>query len=441
MHATKILQHGITSINTNMKTQKNIIKDVQFTQDIGSSGNLIKLDGGRGYKTNIPVCKVGIQEYMGYEVDSKRFGYDAVVRVYRPEEEVSDPVSMATLDHIYLTNEHPYEDVDVENASEYVIGEGGSDYRYDFPYIYQTLYIKHSDGIAALVADKREVSMGYVCDLEIIDGTYTDENGAEQRYQAIQRNIKYNHCALVLNGRMNSTIRIGDKSPVRKWCLLDRASKSPDKEEDQSESESKRKRNSNKKDNTMETVKVLIGKKKCDVAEKHEDYIVDFLDTMKTDHESAMATLQSKLDDATELHTKALEDKEAEITELKESVLDEAELDKAIAEKIAFDADCKAIAPDVDLTGKNKRDSMIAVIAKLLPKKAFDEKTAIEMIESTFDNVKEFYSVDAKRNAVKPVDKLAGKVVDTKTITDAAGTHFANLLQGRKPQDKAKDVK
>ena len=397
-----------------MKTKPILLKDVQFTYDIGNMGNLIQLPGGRGYKVNLPVCKSGFQDYMGYEVDSKRFGYDTIVKVWRPEEEVNDIASISTLEHIYLCNEHPYEDIDVENASDYVVGEGSTDAVYRAPYVFQTLFIKHADGIAALVANKRQVSCGYLCDLEIITGSAPDENGVTQTYQAIQRNIRYNHIALVEFGRMESPISIGDKSSVRKWCLIDRASKSPDKEEDQSESESKRKRNSNKKDNTMDTVKMKIGNKTCDVAEKHEQHIADYLDSMITEKESAVQEVQSKLDDAVELHKKSLEDKDAEIKELKDSAMSEADLDKAIADKIAFDADCKAVAPDVDLTGLNKRDSMLAVIAKCLPKKEFDDKTAIEMIESTFDNVKEFYSTDAKRNAVKPVDKLAGKAVDTK---------------------------
>ena len=424
-----------------MKTKPILLKDVQFTYDIGNMGNLIQLPGGRGYKVNLPVCKSGFQDYMGYEVDTKRFGFDTIVKVYRPEEEVNDAESIGTLEHIYLTNEHPYEDVDVENASQYVVGEGSTDAVYRAPYVFQTLFIKNADGIAALVANKRQVSCGYLCDLEIITGSAIDENGVTQTYQAIQRNIRYNHIALVEFGRMESPISIGDKSSVRKWCLIDRASKSPDKEEDQSESESKRKRNSKDKENIMDTVKMKIGNKTCDVAEKHEQHIADYLDSMKTERENAVQAVQSKLDDAVELHTKTLEEKDAKIKELEDSAMNEADLDKAIADKIAFDADCKAIAPDVDLTGLNKRDSMLAVIAKLLPKKAFDEKTTDEMIESTFDNVKEFYSTDAKRNAVKPVDKLAGKAVDTKTVTDAAGTHFANLLAGRKSLDTVKVVK
>jgi len=53
---------------------------------------------------------------------------------------------------------------------------------------------------------KRELSVGYTCDLDWTPGT-TDSG---EEYQAVQRNIKINHTAQVKYGRAGSACRIGD---------------------------------------------------------------------------------------------------------------------------------------------------------------------------------------------------------------------------------------
>ena len=51
---------------------------------------------------------------------------------------------------------------------------------------------------------KRELSLGYTCDLEATPGVWNGE-----RYDAIQKNIKYNHLAVVTKGRAgNARLRL-----------------------------------------------------------------------------------------------------------------------------------------------------------------------------------------------------------------------------------------
>lgn len=79
--------------------------------------------------------------------------------------------------------------------------------------------IKQDDNVVADViihdatklGDKRALSLGYVCDLEETPGV-TDSG---ERYDAIQKNIKYNHLAVVTNGRAgNARLRLDSTDAV-----------------------------------------------------------------------------------------------------------------------------------------------------------------------------------------------------------------------------------
>jgi hypothetical protein len=71
-------------------------------------------------------------------------------------------------------------------------------------FVKATLMITDSDAIAAVErGDRREVSCGYTCELEHRPGEW---NG--QRYDAIQRNIRGNHVAIVEKGRAGPEVRL-----------------------------------------------------------------------------------------------------------------------------------------------------------------------------------------------------------------------------------------
>src|SRR5580765_1437387 len=64
---------------------------------------------------------------------------------------------------------------------------------------------------ATKLGDRRDLSLGYVCDLDETPGV--TENG--ERYDAIQKNIKYNHLAVVISGRAgNARLRLDSTDAV-----------------------------------------------------------------------------------------------------------------------------------------------------------------------------------------------------------------------------------
>lgn len=115
----------------------------------------------------------------------------SVQREYRPEDEVFREDSLASLDGVPVTDLHPPCMVDATNRKQYSIGTVRSPRR-DGVFPSAELQIEDADVIAKIDAgDRVEISCGYSCDLDMTPGEFEG-----QRYDAIQRNIIYNHAAI-----------------------------------------------------------------------------------------------------------------------------------------------------------------------------------------------------------------------------------------------------
>lgn len=165
-------------------------------------------DGFMGVRAR--AARAGIYEYLGSEVDPQgsRFKASDVVRVYRPAEEVFAADSVASFLAKPVTNDHPSVPVTADNWRQHARGAimGALN---DGQYLAFDLTIMDRDAIDAIDAGKRELSNGYNCDLDWTAGT-TPEG---QAYDAVQRNIRGNHVAIVDRGRAGSACRISDSKP------------------------------------------------------------------------------------------------------------------------------------------------------------------------------------------------------------------------------------
>lgn len=142
-----------------------------------------------GYLTGrAVVTNVGVFPYMQKD--------GTVRRELRLPEEVFDSMSMDSLKMMPLTNGHPAEMVNVENVKKYQVGFIG-DTLYTDPYhISVPVTITDPKTIEDVQSGKRALSCGYAVDLEEKPGNWM---GVE--YDCIQRNIRYNHVAIVDRGR------------------------------------------------------------------------------------------------------------------------------------------------------------------------------------------------------------------------------------------------
>ena len=150
---------------------------------------------------NVPVARTGSQEYLPEEL-----GLNGIepVPVYRPEEEVFSPETVASFEGMPVTNDHPPDGVDVSNIRALQKGHAhnvrrGSGEESDL--LLADLIITDPALIDLILSGKREISCGYTYEL-------CEENG-----QYIQRKIRGNHVAVVDAGRAGPRVSIKDNKP------------------------------------------------------------------------------------------------------------------------------------------------------------------------------------------------------------------------------------
>lgn len=153
-----------------------------------------------------PVSKEGVFPYLGKQISSE-LEPEKIYMVYRPASELENPDTVDSFNAVPFIDEHE------------MLGEGFT--KYDDRPAGGVLYnVRADNGILLgdfkiyseslkdeIANGKKELSLGYLCDYELSRGIW---NG--QRYDAIQKNIRGNHVALVNKGRMGADVRVYDKA-------------------------------------------------------------------------------------------------------------------------------------------------------------------------------------------------------------------------------------
>ena len=160
----------------------------------------LRLDGPRldenGFlKTTAIATRVGVFVYR--RPDGSEF------RELRMPEEVFNVDSMSTLEMIPVTNNHPTESlVTPKNAKLLQVGMTGK-VTHDATYLKTDVVVTDEKAIQEVQNGKEQLSCGYTCELEHTSGVFNGE-----RYDAVQRNIRYNHLAIVARGRAGPQVRL-----------------------------------------------------------------------------------------------------------------------------------------------------------------------------------------------------------------------------------------
>lgn len=117
-------------------------------------------------------------------------------RELRPVEEVFSKESLASLAGVPVTVGHPSEAVTAVNWRKVSVGHVCEEVRQDNKFVDTDLYVAEAVSVSSVECGNLvELSCGYECDLDMTPGVYEGE-----RYDAIQRNIRYNHVALLPPG-------------------------------------------------------------------------------------------------------------------------------------------------------------------------------------------------------------------------------------------------
>jgi hypothetical protein len=158
-------------------------------------------------------ARAGIYDYLGSEIDpeGKTFAADQVVKVYRSEAEVFAQDSVASFLMKPVTNDHPSQPVTAANWRDYAKGVVGKALR-DGEYLAFDIVLMDEKTIADVEAGKRELSNGYASLLDFTAG----ETEAGEHYDAVQKQIRGNHVAVVDKGRAGPLCRISDAASCEK---------------------------------------------------------------------------------------------------------------------------------------------------------------------------------------------------------------------------------
>lgn len=157
-----------------------------------------------GFMTaSVKAARTGIQIYTGAEVGMPDL---ATVRVYRPETEVFNKDSLHSYAWKPVTINHPTEDVTAKNWKDLARGYTGDEVARDGDFVRVPLALMDAAAIQAVEDGKREVSMGYSAILEFVDGI----TPSGEPFNAVQRELRMNHLAIVSAARGGSDLRVGD---------------------------------------------------------------------------------------------------------------------------------------------------------------------------------------------------------------------------------------
>lgn len=160
-----------------------------------------------------PISKVGIFPYMGSSIGADE--PNRIYRVYRPAEELSDKEAIESFKLIPFVDDHAMlGNGEIPAEKKGVHGTIGENVYFKDGVLYANLKI-FSNSLQELIEEgKKDLSLGYRCEYDFTAGSYNGEP-----YDAVQRNIRGNHIALVDEGRMGRDVSVQDCADATKMIF------------------------------------------------------------------------------------------------------------------------------------------------------------------------------------------------------------------------------
>lgn len=309
------------------------------------------------------VTNVGVFTYLNQDGSQRR--------ELRLPEEVFSEESLASLALAPLTLMHPAEPVTPDNVGTLAVGSLGEYSHTDGYRVSAKLRVNRADAIQAVKdGTAKALSCGYRCDIE-----WTSGNWMGMDYDCIQRNIRYNHVALVPVGRA------GDEAVIHTDqagtpCLPAEL-------------------NTDTKENPMEIIRIDGAEYKADaqVASRLRE-LEGANATLTKDLEASRADAASLKESSSKM--------EAERDSLKERVdaLEKAQpeaIEKAVAERLDIMDACRKAGVEVK-ADMAVLDMKKAVIAAKCPACNLDGKDEA-YISARFDGAMEMVAAEAEKAA------------------------------------------
>ena len=270
--------------------------------------------------TDVPIARVGVFPYLkadnSVEMEAKL-----------PTELLSDS-TVSSADSKPVTNDHPTELVNQQNASKYMKGFTADNAHVDNDTLKVDMTITDADLISEINKGKQELSIGFETEIIPEKGEYKGV-----AYDSVQRNIQINHVAVVEHGRAGHSVRlIGDSAKMVQQDNVD------------------------KKGKQMDTTKVRLDGADVTVATGDADKIIK-LDADNSEKEKKINDLKAQIKDLQDQLAKLQgDDEEAKKNADKaQAKADAAEKElEDLKKKYSGDAMDKAVGARIELINKVK---------------------------------------------------------------------------------------
>ena len=316
--------------------------------------------------TDVPIARVGVFPYL--KADSS-----VEMEAKLPDELLSDS-TVSSADSKPVTNDHPTELVNQQNASKYMKGFTADNAHVDNDTLKVDMIITDADLISEINKGKQELSIGFETEIVPEKGEYKGV-----AYDSVQRNIQINHVAVVEHGRAGHSVRlIGDSAEMVQQDNVD------------------------KKGKQMDTTKVRLDGADVTVATADADKIIK-LDADNSDKTKKIADLEEEIKEKQkeldELKGKSDADKknadkaqakadaaEKELADLKERYAGDA-MDKAVGARMELINKVKPYVGDsYEFKGKSEKQLKLDAIKALDDSVDLDDKSD-DYIDAYFDSM------------------------------------------------------
>lgn len=323
--------------------------------DVGTLEPPKELSGGRLRADGYPT-RAGIFVYRNPDGTERR--------ELRTPEEVFSADSLETLKAAPVTDDHPPALLTAENAKEYARGTVGEDVRRDGDHVRSRVTVFDAELIAKMRQGKRQLSCGYDCDLDRTPGEW---NG--QRYDAVQKNIVYNHLAIVEVGRAgpSASVRMDAADAVMVGAI-----EACEERADSQQGGSMKVRIDGVEYDVTEQVAQALDKERAEGKAKLEES-AKLASGEKARADKAEATLEEA--------KKALEKEQA----ARKDAEDPAKVREQIKARVALESEArKHLGDEVKLDELDEQAIKLAVLGKLSPEFKAEGKSA-EYVQARFD--------------------------------------------------------
>lgn len=320
----------------------------------------------------------------------------SVLYELRAPEEVFHPDSVKTLEKALMTNNHPVVLVDAENSKELQVGFTG-DVRQDQYHLAPSITITDKDAVQDVMDGKRGLSCGYTADVVMESGNWMGIH-----YDATQKNIRYNHLAIVPKGRAGDAAKLKLDSADSVGVLrIDKK---------------------NSKEGSVKMAEITVNSRKYKV--DNEEFVSLYqdtakeLETSKTEHADALKQVNTdlaksvaKCDQLDEENTKL----KAEVEELKKNQFDTAEVDQMVKDRMALldSAEKAGVEIKEDMSTEDiQREVVLSVFPTAKEKLDAGDET---YLKARFDGAVEVLTNTSGLQSFKE-DSLGNKPVGTTPI-------------------------